>query len=81
VSASRDYVWMRVLQPALRVTATNAKLADALASRALDSADLYVDRFLPGDAATENGDGKLLLCSIKQLELLVIRVLLIGMRT
>lgn len=57
VTAGRDYMSMRVVAPVLRVTATNARLADSLAARALDSADRYVDKFLPGDAATENGDG------------------------
>ncbi|XP_052119934.1 lipid storage droplets surface-binding protein 1 isoform X3 [Frankliniella occidentalis] len=56
MTASRDYMSMRVVAPVLRMTATNARLADTLAARALDSADHYVDKYLPGDAATENGD-------------------------
>ncbi|KAK3932802.1 Lipid storage droplets surface-binding protein 1, partial [Frankliniella fusca] len=56
VTASRDYMSMRVVAPVVRMTATNARLADTLAARALDSADHYVDKYLPGDAATENGD-------------------------
>ncbi|KAJ1528785.1 hypothetical protein ONE63_007166 [Megalurothrips usitatus] len=56
MNAGRDYMSMRVVAPVLRMTATNARLADTLAARALDSADRYVDKYLPGDAATENGD-------------------------
>lgn len=60
----------RVVAPVIRMTATNARIAETLATRALDSADQYVDKYLPGDAATENGDGKFgngeLLCSIQQ---------------
>lgn len=61
MNAGRDYMSMRVVAPVLRMTATNARLADTLAARALDSADHYVDKYLPGDAAAENGDGKVLL--------------------
>ncbi|XP_034239195.1 lipid storage droplets surface-binding protein 1-like isoform X3 [Thrips palmi] len=56
MTVGRDYMSMRVVAPVLRMTATNARIADTLAARALDSADQYVDKYLPGDAATENGD-------------------------
>lgn len=56
MTVGRDYMSMRVVAPVMRLTATNARIADTLAARALDSADQYVDKYLPGDAATENGD-------------------------
>lgn len=56
MTAGKDYMAMRVVAPVLRLTAQNARLAETIATRALDSADHYVDKYLPGDAATENGD-------------------------
>lgn len=57
MTAGRDYMSNSVVAPVLRMTASNARLADTLAARALESADHIVDKYLPGDAATENGDG------------------------